>query len=255
MKIKIANLFVKLGNKEIINDFSLNISTGEMVGLIGPNGSGKSTLLRNIYRVLEPDSGVIYFDGINIQEKSYKETARELAVVAQHNNFSFDFTVENVVIMGRAPHKRIIERNSREDYLMAADALKRVGLDGYEDRHFNTLSGGEQQRVILARALVQNTDALILDEPTNHLDIKYQLQLMSLVKSTKCTTIAAIHDLNIAAMYCDRIVVLKDGRIKGIGTPENIFTSEMIKDIYGVKAEIFRTDKGEIHIFFSSARI
>ena len=255
MKIKIANLFVKLGNKEIINDFSLNISTGEMVGLIGPNGSGKSTLLRNIYRVLEPDSGVIYFDGINIQEKSYKETARELAVVAQHNNFSFDFTVENVVIMGRAPHKRIIERNSREDYLMAADALKRVGLDGYEDRHFNTLSGGEQQRVILARALVQNTDALILDEPTNHLDIKYQLQLMSLVKSTKCTTIAAIHDLNIAAMYCDCIVVLKDGRIKGIGTPEKIFTSEMIKDIYGVKAEIFRTDKGEIHIFFSSARI
>lgn len=255
MEIKIDNLDVSLGNKKIINALNFIVNHGELLGIIGPNGSGKSTLLKTIYRVLKPDNGAIFFDGINIKERSYRKTARQISVVAQHNDFSFDFTVENVVIMGRAPHKRILERNSREDYLMAADALKRVGLDGYEDRHFNTLSGGERQRVILARALVQNTDALILDEPTNHLDIKYQLQLMSLVKSTKCTTIAAIHDLNIAAMYCDRIVVLKDGIIKGIGTPEKIFTSEMIKDIYGVKAEIFRTDKGEIHIFFSSARI
>lgn len=255
MEIKIDNLDVSLGNKKIINALNFIVNPGELLGIIGPNGSGKSTLLKTIYRVLKPDNGAIFFDGINIKERSYRETARQISVVAQHNDFSFDFTVENVVIMGRAPHKRILERNSREDYLMAVDALKRVGLDGYEDRHFNTLSGGERQRVILARALVQNTDALILDEPTNHLDIKYQLQLMSLVKSTKCTTIAAIHDLNIAAMYCDRIVVLKDGIIKGIGTPKKIFTSEMIKDIYGVKAEIFRTDKGEIHIFFSSARI
>lgn len=250
MEIKIANLFVKLGNKEIINDFSLNISAGEMVGLIGPNGSGKSTLLRNIYRVLEPDSGVIYFDGTNIQEKSYKETARELAVVAQHNNFSFDFSVENVVIMGRAPHKKLLERNNTEDYILVQEALKRVGLAGYEQRQFNTLSGGEQQRVILARALVQQTEALVLDEPTNHLDINYQLQLMSLVKKTGCTTIAAIHDLNIAVMYCDRIVVLKNGKIQGMGAPDELITSQLISDVYGVRGEIYKPEQGKMHILF-----
>lgn len=250
MEIKIDNLDVSLGNKKIINALNFIVNPGELLGIIGPNGSGKSTLLKTIYRVLKPDNGAIFFDGINIKERSYRETARQISVVAQQNDFSFDFTVENVVIMGRSPHKRILERNSREDYLMAADALKRVGLDGYEDRHFYTLSGGERQRVILARALVQQTEALVLDEPTNHLDINYQLQLMSLVKKTGCTTIAAIHDLNIAIMYCDRIVVLKDGRIYGVGAPEELITSQLIRDVYGVRGEVYKPEQGKMHILF-----
>ncbi|WP_297968123.1 ABC transporter ATP-binding protein [uncultured Anaerovibrio sp.] len=251
MNIKIDNLFVKLGNKPIIKGLNLSINSGELVGIIGPNGSGKSTLLRTIYRVLKPETGVIYFDGINIQDKSYKETARQLSVVSQHNNFSFDFSVGSVVVMGRAPHKRLMEQNNSDDYRLVREALTRVGLSGFEKRRFNTLSGGEQQRVILARALVQNTETLILDEPTNHLDIKYQLQLMSMVKNIGCTTIAAIHDLNIAVMYCDKIVVIKAGQLMGVGTPDELITPELIWDIYGVNATIYRTKDNEMYILFT----
>ena len=253
MNIKIDNLFVKLGNKPIIKGLNLSINSGELVGIIGPNGSGKSTLLRTIYRVLKPETGVIYFDGINIQDKSYKETAKQLSVVSQHNNFSFDFSVESVVVMGRAPHKRLMEQNTSDDYRLVQEALKKVGLSGFEKRSFNTLSGGEQQRVILARALVQNTETLILDEPTNHLDIKYQLQLMSMVKNIGCTTIAAIHDLNIAVMYCDKIVVIKDGQLMGVGTPDELITPELIWDIYGVNATIYRKNDNEMYILFTKA--
>jgi len=251
MNIKIDNLFVKLGNKPIIKGMNLSINSGELVGIIGPNGSGKSTLLRTIYRVLKPETGVIYFDGINIQDKSYKETAKQLSVVSQHNNFSFDFSVESVVVMGRAPHKRLMEQNTSDDYRLVQEALKKVGLSGFEKRSFNTLSGGEQQRVILARALVQNTETLILDEPTNHLDIKYQLQLMSMVKNIGCTTIAAIHDLNIAVMYCDKIVVIKAGQLMGVGTPDELITPELIWDIYGVNATIYRKKDNEMYILFT----
>lgn len=251
MNIKIDNLFVKLGNKPIIKGLNLSINSGELVGIIGPNGSGKSTLLRTIYRVLKPETGVIYFDGINIQDKSYKETAKQLSVVSQHNNFSFDFSVGSVVVMGRAPHKRLMEQNNSDDYRLVREALTRVGLSGFEKRRFNTLSGGEQQRVILARALVQNTETLILDEPTNHLDIKYQLQIMSMVKNIGCTTIAAIHDLNIAVMYCDKIVVIKAGQLMGVGTPDELITPELIWDIYGVNATIYRKKDNEMYILFT----
>ena len=156
-------------------------------------------------------------------------------------------------MMGRAPHKRTLERDNAEDYRLVHEALKKVNMEYFENRSFSTLSGGEQQRIILARALTQQTPCLILDEPTNHLDIKYQLQLMDIVKSLDLTVISAIHDLNIAAMYCDRLFVMKDGHIVGFGTPEEMLTQERIKEIYEVDAEVIKDSQGHLHILYFPA--
>ena len=153
--------------------------------------------------------------------------------------------------MGRSPHKKMMERDSYRDYEIMNDALKRVDMLHFKDRNFNSLSGGEQKRIILARALAQETDCLILDEPTNHLDIKYQLQLMNIVKSLDIEVIAAIHDLNIAAMYCDKIYVLKDGRIVAYGTPKEVLTKELIKEVYEVDAIVNEDKENDmINIFY-----
>ena len=152
--------------------------------------------------------------------------------------------------MGRAPHKRPLERDTAEDYRIVAEALETVGMADFADRTFSTLSGGEQQRVILARALAQQTPCLILDEPTNHLDIKFQLQLMDLVRGLNRTVIAAIHDLNIAALYCDRLCALKDGKIIGEGMPRELLTPEFIRKVYEVDAQVMTGEDGAIHILY-----
>ena len=153
--------------------------------------------------------------------------------------------------MGRSPHKKMMERDSKEILKLVDDALEKVGMIDFKDRSFNSLSGGEQQRIILARALAQETDCLILDEPTNHLDIKYQLQLMNIVKSLNIEVIAAIHDLNIALMYCDKIYVLKDGEIIAYGTPREVMTKELIKEVYEVDAIVNEDKENDmINIFY-----
>lgn len=234
-----------LGGKEILKKINLTISEREFVGIIGPNGSGKTTLLKCIYRVQKPTAGKIYFNGTYIDEFSYRETAQRLAVVAQHNFYNFDFSVLEVVLMGRSPHKKILEPDNELDYMIAHRALQQVELEGFETRKFSTLSGGEQQRVILARALTQETECLVLDEPINHLDIKYQLQLMDIVKSLGRTIISAIHDLNIAAMYCDRIIALKEGEIVAEGEPKKVFTEKFILDTYGVRSQVSYNSKND----------
>lgn len=152
--------------------------------------------------------------------------------------------------MGRSPHKKAMERDNAEDYAIVDAALRTVGMSGFSDRSFSTLSGGEQQRVILARALAQQTPCLILDEPTNHLDITHQLQLLKIIKSLNVTVISAIHDLNIAAMFCDRIYVLKDGIIVANGSPREVLTRELIREVYQVESEIVEDSKGSMHILF-----
>lgn len=246
---KAINMFV--GNKKILNNLNLNLHDKEFLGIIGPNGSGKSTFLKCLYRVQKPTSGAIYFNGKILDEISYRESALQISVVAQHNFYSFDFTVLDVVLMGRAPHKKLLERDNENDFLIARHALKTVGMEHFEKRNFSTLSGGEQQRVILARALAQQTECLILDEPTNHLDIKYQLQIMDIVKSLNITVVAAIHDLNIAAMYCDRIIAFKEGSIIGCGTPKELLNRDFIYDMYEVESVVNHDKKnGGINIVY-----
>ena len=241
-----------LGGKQIIEGVEVDVGRKEFVGLIGPNGSGKSTLLKCVYRVLQPSCGAVLLDGQELRRLRVRESAKRVAVVSQHNYYNFDFAVREVVLMGRAPHKRAMERDTAEDFHIVEEALRTVEMEDFADRAFSTLSGGEQQRVILARALAQQTPCLLLDEPTNHLDLKYQLQLMDIVKGLRVTVLSAIHDLNIAAMYCDRLYVLKEGRILASGTPEEILTEALIWEVYEVRVEVLRAKGGGIHILYQS---
>ena len=186
--------------------------------------------------------------GRALDELSYRESALQLSVVAQHNFYSFDFSVMEVVLMGRSPHKRLLDRDNAGDYEIARRALATVGMEHCAERNFSSLSGGEQQRVILARALTQEAECMILDEPTNHLDIKYQLQIMDIVRGLDLTVAAAIHDLNIAALYCDRLIAIKQGRVVGLGTPAQLLTEEFIHDLYEVHSKVERDDSGRIYI-------
>ena len=249
MNIKTENINVVIDNNNILKDINIEVDNKEVIGIIGPNGSGKSTLLKCIYRLLKPNAGLVKFDDVDIKNISIKESSKKVAVLSQHNNYDFDFTVKDIVLMGRSPHKKFMERDNKEDYDIVNDALKKVDMMNFKDRNFQSLSGGEQQRVILARALAQQPKCLILDEPTNHLDIKYQLQLMRIVKSLNIEVIAAIHDLNIATMYCDKIYVLKDGKIVQYGTPKEILTPQLIKNVYEVDAKLI-VDKDIVHISY-----
>ena len=238
LKLKIKNLRFSIDKKEILKDISLEVPKGSFVGIIGPNGSGKSTLLKNIYRLYKPSSGNIILDNKDLSDMKDKDCAKQIAVLAQESNSQFDFTVEQIVKMGRYPYKSIFEDYSKTDLKMVKEMLKKVGLDEYNDRSFSNLSGGEKQRTLIARALVQNTDFLILDEPTNHLDIGYQIQLMDLIKSLNITTLSAIHDMNMASMYCDYLIVMKEGKVIDFGTVEDVITSQMLKEVFGVNAYI-----------------
>lgn len=255
MKLKIEGLEYKIGKQKILKGIDLEIPKGKFVGIIGPNGSGKSTLLKNIYRVYKPNKGKIYIDSKEINEMKSKEIAKELAILAQESSTQFDFTVEDVVKMGRYPYKSMFEDYSKEDIKLVDEMIKRVGLEKYKDRNFNTLSGGEKQRAFIARALVQDTDFIILDEPTNHLDITYQIQLMDIIKDLNVTVFAALHDMNISAMYCDYIIVMKQGEILKSGRVDEIFTSETIKEVFGVDSYISENPvNGRKQIFYISGR-
>lgn len=237
-KLQVENLRFSIDKKEILKGISFDVPKGSFIGVIGPNGCGKSTLLKNIYRLHKPSSGSIILDDKELSKMKDKECAKEIAVLAQEGSSQFDFTVGQIVKMGRYPYKSMFEDYSKNDLKMVKDMLKKVGLDDYSGRSFSKLSGGEKQRTLIARALVQNTDFLILDEPTNHLDIGYQIQLMDLVKSLNITTLSAIHDMNIASMYCDYIVVMKKGQVIKFGTVEEVITSEMLKEVFGVNAYV-----------------
>ena len=240
-----------IGDKEILKGLDFHLKPKEFLGIIGPNGSGKSMFLKCLYRVQKPTAGSITLNGRALDELSYRESALQLSVVAQHNFYSFDFSVMEVVLMGRSPHKKLLERDNLRDYELARKALGVVGMAAFEERSFSSLSGGEQQRVILARALAQQTECMILDEPTNHLDIKYQLQIMDIVKGLGLTVAAAIHDLNIAALYCDRLIAIKQGQVVGLGTPRELLTEEFIYDLYEVRSTVsIHPDTGRLNIVY-----
>ena len=236
MRLQVDHVCWSIDGKQILRDISLAVEPGSITGLIGPNGSGKSTLLRCIYRALKPDSGTITLDGSDLIRMDSRETARRVAVVLQEYPSDFQFTVGEIVSMGRNPHKGMFDRDTSADRGIIREALARVGLAGFSHRNFNTLSGGEKQRVIIARTLAQQASFLVLDEPTNHLDIRYQLETMELVRDLGLTTLAALHDLNIAADYCDLIHVIDRGRIVASGRPAEVLQPDIIEEVFGVGA-------------------
>ena len=256
MRMQVEGLTFSYGEGDAADNVTLHVNKGEFVGLIGPNGSGKSTVLKNIYRGLVPDAGTIVLDGEDVLRMSYRQSALKLAVVGQENEVPFDFMVEEIVAMGRSPHKRMFDVDTAEDKRIVHHALEHMGMEDMAKRNYLHLSGGEKQRVIIARAVAQECDFFILDEPTNHLDISYQLQIFDFIKRLKVTVLSAIHDLNMAALYCDRIYVLKNGKIVLQGTPEEVFTPENIYDVYGVHSHVVKHPiTGKMSITFLPAEI
>lgn len=238
MGLDVENFEISVGGKHIVNDISLRVLSREFVGLLGPNGCGKSTLLRAIYKAIKPESGAAKFDEMDILRANNKEVAQQIGVVSQFNELSFDFSVRQLVLMGRTPHKGFMEQDTANDVALADMAIEAVGLDGFADRSYITLSGGEKQRAVLARVITQEPRFLILDEPTNHLDIKFQLKIMSTVRSLGIGILAAMHDLTLAANYCDYIYLLKNGRVVAEGCPEQVLTEQNIYDVYEVKCYV-----------------
>ncbi|WP_333813743.1 ABC transporter ATP-binding protein [Muricomes intestini] len=256
MRLEVNNITFSYGEKEAVDAISLYVNKGEFVGVIGPNGSGKSTLLKNIYRALTPDEGTAVLDGEDIFSMSHKKTALKMGVVGQENEVPFDFTVEEIVAMGRTPHKKLFEIDNEYDRKITNHALEHVGMEPMARRSYLHLSGGEKQRVIIARVIAQESDFLILDEPTNHLDISYQMQVFDFVKRLEVTVLSAIHDLNMAALYCDRIYVLRDGKIVLEGTPEEVLTPKNIYEIYGVHCDTtIHPLTGKVSITFLPANL
>lgn len=240
MNLNVERLCVSFSDADIVKEVSVQVKNKQFVGLIGPNGCGKSTLLKSIYKVIKPREGEVFLDDINVIKANPKQVSRKLGVVGQFNELSFDFTVQEMVMMGRTPHKGLLETDSSEDYRIVEAALDKVNLASYAARSYNSLSGGEKQRVILARTLAQQPEFMILDEPTNHLDIKFQLQILSIVRKLDIGILAALHDLTLAAEYCDYLYVMKEGRVVAKGEPEQILTKALIHQVFDVSCEIYR---------------
>jgi iron complex transport system ATP-binding protein len=238
MHLEACALTYSVDEHTVLDELSMAVERAEVVGLLGPNGSGKTSLLRAVYRALRPQSGSLVIDGADVGTMPARELGRRMAVVAQERPADFEFTVEEVVAMGRTPHKGLFERDTEHDRAAVVEALEHVGMSAYASRVFPTLSGGEKQRVLIARALAQRADLLVLDEPTNHLDIRYQLEVMDLVRRLGVTAVVALHDLNIAASSCDRLVLVRAGRVVANGTPADVLTPERILDVFGVHAEV-----------------
>ncbi|WP_121749947.1 ABC transporter ATP-binding protein [Streptomyces sp. E2N166] len=230
-----------LGGRLILDGVSLTPRPGSVTGLLGPNGSGKSTLLRLLSGVLAPTSGVVTLDGRPLGDWGRRAVAKRAAVVEQHADTLVELAVLDVVRLGRIPHRRAWASATEADEEAVRTALERTGLTDRADQPWHTLSGGERQRVQIARALAQEPRELLLDEPTNHLDIQHQLDLLNLIAELPVTSVVALHDLNLAAMYCDQVVVLRDGRVVAAGLPGDTLTEPLIADVYGVRAEVTRS--------------
>ncbi|MGW2416538.1 ABC transporter ATP-binding protein [Streptomyces tubercidicus] len=251
MRIDVTDLSVEVAGNRLVHDITLRAGSGRVAGLVGPNGSGKSTLLRCVYRALRPAAGTVRLDDADLHAMDARTGARLLAALPQESGTEFDFTVAEVVAMGRLPHQRGSGRANAADTAQCARALARVGAGHLAGRGFLSLSGGEKQRVLIARALAQDPRVLVLDEPTNHLDVAQQLAVLSLVRDSGLTVLTALHDLNLAAQYCDELYVLAHGRIVAAGPPHDVLTPELLAEVFGVRAHRVRhPDTGTVQLLF-----
>ncbi|NJL20319.1 MAG: ABC transporter ATP-binding protein [Leptolyngbyaceae cyanobacterium SM1_3_5] len=253
MKLTADQVSIALAGQSIVQGVTLDVESGEIVGLIGPNGSGKSTLLRAIYRMLRPTAGRIWLDDRDLWQLTARESAKRTGVVLQEMPASFELTVREVVQMGRTPHKGMLSLDSEKDVAIVAQALDRVKMLSFANQPYHTLSGGEKQRVAIARALAQQPKLLVLDEPTNHLDIYYQIELLTLVQSLGITSIVAIHDLNLAAQFCQRLYVMKAGRVVASGSTAEILTPELLAEVFQVRATCgFHPITNQLYVLYGS---
>jgi iron complex transport system ATP-binding protein len=244
------------GGRLVVDGVSLQPEAGATVGLLGPNGSGKSSLLRLLSGAARPTSGVVTLDDTELADLSRRDAARAIAMVTQHADTVVDICVRDIVALGRIPHRGVFGGDRAGDAEAVSEALQRTGLTDKAAEPWHRLSGGERQRVHIARALAQRPRELLLDEPTNHLDIRYQLELLRLVTELPVTTVVALHDLNLAAMFCDTVLILKAGRAVAAGPPAEVLTPELIAEVYEVEATVrIDEDSGRPLVVFSPGRV
>ncbi|HEY0186148.1 MAG TPA: ABC transporter ATP-binding protein [Cellulomonas sp.] len=237
MSVDVAGVQVRLAGRTVLDEITLSVPDGAMVGLLGPNGSGKSTLLRTLWHALSPAGGTVLLDGADVARLSTRDLARRVAVLLQDDGTDPRSTAREVVSTGRLPHRPMVGADPDPDDPVTG-ALAAAGAADLADRRIGTLSGGQRQRVLAARTLAQATPVVLLDEPTNHLDLSAQLDLLELFRHRGVTVVAALHDLNLAAAYCDRLHLLHRGRLVASGTPEQVLTPDLIGAVFGVAAAL-----------------
>ncbi|MFF0300516.1 ABC transporter ATP-binding protein [Streptomyces sp. NPDC004562] len=243
-ELSIGGLSARLSGVPVLRGVDLRVDAGEVLGVVGPNGAGKSTLLRCLYRALAPDTGTVLVDGADLLAMDAATSARYTAALPQESEPVHGLRVRRVVLLGRTAYLRAWENPTAHDHWIAEDALRRVGASGLAERDIGTLSGGERQRVLLARALTQEPRVLVLDEPLNHLDIRHQLEALRSVRELGVTTVLAIHDLDLALRYCDRVCVLADGAVVAAGQPRDVLRPPLMAEVFGVRSRQVEVEPG-----------
>ena len=250
--LKIQDINFSYDQNTVLHSISMNVSPGEFIGVIGPNGSGKSTLLKLLGGVLKPDSGQLHFKEINYLDYKQKQLAQSITWVPQEHPMAFNFKVSEIVLMGRHPYLSAFTFEGEDDMEIAHSAMESTQTLQFAQRDFNEISGGEKQRVVIAAAIAQEPELMILDEPTSALDIKYQIQILNILKqlneNQQTTIILALHDLHLASKFCTRLILLDEGKIFKDGKTEDVLQKEPIEKVYGVKIQVIHDQNGNIII-------
>lgn len=250
-RLAIKNLGFGFGGRPILREVNLQVAAGEMVCLVGPNGSGKSTLLRCADRILPIKQGQILVEGEDLADLKGRELARRIGYVPQYSFERFPKKVLDVVLLGRLPHMGF--RVSEQDRLIAWRCLEVLGVSSFAQRYFDELSGGEQQKVVIARVLAQKTGTLLLDEPTSNLDLRHQLEVLALLRNLghehSLAILIAIHDLNLASRFADRLVLISEGRVRADGPPAQVLTADAIQETFGITARVEMDQTGKPYVY------
>lgn len=240
--LKLESVSIRYEDKSVVRDFSFEVLPGEVVSIIGPNGSGKSTILKGITGLIPCESGQVFIGDEELRSLSIRDVSRLLSMLSQANSSPADMTVEELVTFGRLPHKKWYKQLDGEDYRIMEWALQLTGMDRYRERLVYSLSGGEAQKAWLAMALAQCPKILLLDEPTTYLDIAHQLDVLELVRTLnrelQLTVVMVLHDLNHASTYSDKVCVVQRGIVRAYGSPQEVLTRELIREVYGVETDI-----------------
>jgi len=240
--LKVENLWSGYKETNILKGINLVIKRGEFWGVAGPNGAGKTTLLKSITKILSPKRGKIFFKGKNIARMDARKLAQKVAVVPQFSIFWLSFTVKDFILLGRIPYLPRFYLERREDYEAVEEAMELTGTTHLQERRINELSGGEKQKVVIARSLAQKPEFLLLDEPVSHLDIKHQLEILNLIEKLnqkeKVTILMISHDLNLTSHYVSKLILMKEGKIFARGTPQEVITEDNIEKVYEIKVKV-----------------
>ncbi|MGV8153773.1 MAG: ABC transporter ATP-binding protein [Alkaliphilus sp.] len=245
--IKVDKVKFKYNNKTVLNGLNLDVERGSFLSILGPNGSGKTTLLKNMCNLLKPYEGVIYIDNSQLKGIKYKELAKAMAVVHQGSTPNFEFNIYDIVLMGRYPHQKRFSFDSKDDFDIVKQVMQDTDIWELREKSIFEISGGERQRVIIARALAQQPEILLLDEPITFLDIKHQISILNLCKKLnkekKITIITTMHDINLASRYSDYILLLDSGKVETLDVPEKVVTEKNIEAVYGIKVKLINEER------------